>query len=314
MGDIHDLVLRNGREAARQMVEPEEKKLVDIASSVMAAENADLGIAYSGFAVVNLPHRRLADDEIWIREQRTVKLIMEPGVSPLTNKRVGVPFGAKARMILLYLQSQAIKTGCQTVELGRSMNDWMAKMDISGGGKSYKIVRDQMMRLSFSTIMFSGLDPAGERVAWRKEAFVTGGIFTAFEKHDDRQASLWSEEIRLSDSFYEALIKHPVPLLDIAIRALSDDSAGLDIYIWLAYRLHSLDRATTVSWKALHAQFGAGYKHVYQFKPRFIDALKRALAAYPEARVGVAADGVVLRPSRPPIERRNGTSIAVLRA
>jgi len=309
MGEIHDLVLRNGKEAARQMVEPEDKKLIDIASSVMASESADLGIAYSGFAVVNLPHRRLPDDQVWIRETRSVKLIMEPGVSPLTNKRVGVPFGAKARMILLYLQSQAVKTSSQTVELGRSMNDWMAKMDMSGGGKSYTIVRDQMMRLSFSSIMFAGLDAAGERMAWRKEAFVTGGMFAAFDKRDDRQASLWSEEIRLSDSFYKALIEHPVPLLDVAIRALSDDSAGLDLYIWLAYRLHSLDRATTISWKALHAQFGAGYKHVYQFKPRFIDALKRALAAYPEARVAIAQDGVVLRPSKPPIEKRHDRAI-----
>ena len=191
------------------------------------------------------------------------------------------------------------------------MNDWMAKMDIPVGGKSYTIVRDQMMRLSFSSIMFAGLDAAGEKMAWRKEAFVTGGMFSAFEKHDDRQASLWSEEIRLSDSFYQALVEHPVPLLDVALRALSDDSAGLDIYIWLAYRLHSLDRATTISWKALHAQFGAGYKHVYQFKPRFAEALKRALAAYPEARVALAADGVTLRPSRPPIDKRTTTIISL---
>src|SRR6266404_8635980 len=122
MGEIHDLVLKNGKEAAKRLVDPEDKKLIDIASSVMASESADLGIAYSGFAVVNLPHRRLQDDQVWIRETRSVKLIMEPGVSPLTNKRVGVPFGAKARMILLYLQSQAVKTGSQTVELGRSMN------------------------------------------------------------------------------------------------------------------------------------------------------------------------------------------------
>jgi hypothetical protein len=59
-----------------------------------------------------------------------------------------------------------------------------------------------------------------------------------------------------------------------------------------------------MSWKALHGQFGAGYKHVFQFKPRFIDALKRATAAYPEARVEVSQDGLILHPSRPPIDER----------
>nr|WP_298689524.1 replication protein RepA [uncultured Dongia sp.] len=301
MGEIHQIVLLNGKAAARQLVAPEDKKLVDIASSVMASENQDLGIAYSGFAVVSLPHRRLPDDAIWVREGRSLKLIVEPGVSPLTHKRLGVPFGAKARMILLYLQTQAVKTGSQEIELGRSMNDWLDRMGISGGGKSYKIVRDQMMRLSFSSMMFSGVNHTGERMDWKKEAFVSGGSFYAFAPTDNRQPSLWSESLRLSDSFYEALRDHPVPLLDAAIRALSDDSAGLDIYVWLAYRLRSLERATNVSWKALHAQFGGGYKHLYQFKPRFVDALKRAVAAYPEARLDITADGLILRPSQPPI-------------
>lgn len=309
MADIHQLVLLHGREGARQMVEPEQRRLVDIAAQVMAQESADIGITYSGFCVVSLPHRRLPDDEIWIREGRNLKLIMEPGVSPLTHRRVGVPYGAKARMILLYLQTQAVKTGSQTIELGRSMHEWMSRMDISVGGKSYRDLRDQMQRLSFSTILFSGLDKEGERIGWKKEAFVSGGSFYAFEPSDGRQAALWSEEIRLSDSFYQALREHPVPLLDAAIRSLSDDSFGLDIYIWLAYRLRVLPGPTTMSWRALHSQFGAGYKHVFQFKPRFIDALKRAVAAYPEARVEVGPDGLTLLPSRPPIDERPRSSM-----
>ena len=93
-------------------------------------------------------------------------------------------------------------------------------------------------------------------------------------------------------------------MLDAAIRSLSDDSFGLDIYIWLAYRIRVLTGPTSMSWKALHGQFGAGYKHVFQFKPRFIDALKRATATYPEARVEVSQDGLILHPSRPPIDER----------
>jgi hypothetical protein len=304
MGDIHQLILLHGREGARQMVDPEQRQLVDIAAQVMAQETADIGITYSGFCVVSLPHRRLSDDAVWIREGRNLKLFIEPGVSPLTHRRVGVPFGAKARMILLYLQTQAVKTGSQTIELGRSMHDWMSRMGISVGGKSYRDLRDQMQRLSFSTILFSGMDKEGERIGWKKEAFVSGGSFYAFEPANARQVTLWSEEIRLSDSFYEALREHPVPLLDAAIRSLSDDSFGLDIYIWLAYRLRVLTGPTSMSWKALHGQFGAGYKHVFQFKPRFIDALKRATAAYPEARIEVSQDGLILHPSRPPIDER----------
>jgi DMSO/TMAO reductase YedYZ heme-binding membrane subunit len=73
-------------------------------------------------------------------------------------------------------------------------------------------------------------------------------------------------------------------------------------YIWLAYRLHSLSAPKLVTWKALKTQFGAGFKELYHFKNRWpVAALELALAVYPAARVEVGDQGVVLRPSRPPV-------------
>ena len=78
---------------------------------------------------------------------------------------------------------------------------------------------------------------------------------------------------------------------------------SLDIYVWLAWRLHSLTKPTPISWAAIFAQFGAGYTKVSHFKPRFMEALAAALAAYPQARVDISEAGVSLHPSRPPIAR-----------
>jgi hypothetical protein len=78
---------------------------------------------------------------------------------------------------------------------------------------------------------------------------------------------------------------------------------SLDIYVWLAWRLHGLVKATSISWPAVHAQFGTGFKAVRQFKPRFTEALQAALAAYPEARVDLGDKAITLYPSRPPIAR-----------
>ena len=76
---------------------------------------------------------------------------------------------------------------------------------------------------------------------------------------------------------------------------------SLDIYVWLAWRLHRLTKATSISWPALHGQFGTGFKAVRQFKPRFIEALDAALAAYPEARVELGDKAITFYPARPPI-------------
>ncbi|SDD96489.1 RepA protein [Belnapia rosea] len=122
-----------------------------------------------------------------------------------------------------------------------------------------------------------------------------------FVDDDSAQGSLFVETARLSETFFEQLKKHPVPLEEGAIRAISNNSQALDIYCWLAYRLHVLPQARTVSWPALYAQFGSSYKKLAHFKMRFVDSLKIAIAVYREAEVELDNKGLVLKPSRPPV-------------
>jgi len=58
-----------------------------------------------------------------------------------------------------------------------------------------------------------------------------------------------------------------------------------------------------VGWPALYSQFGAGFKHIRQFRAEFKEALELALAAYPDANVSMGQLGGVLRPSRPAIAK-----------
>ena len=78
---------------------------------------------------------------------------------------------------------------------------------------------------------------------------------------------------------------------------------AIDVYVWLAYRLHSLTKTTPVSWPAVHAQFGAGFKAIRQMKPVFVEALNLALAVYPEAYVDVQGQGIALHPSAPAVPK-----------
>ena len=59
-----------------------------------------------------------------------------------------------------------------------------------------------------------------------------------------------------------------------------------------------------ITWKALKAQFGTGYKELFHFKPRFTQALALATAVYPAAKIEILDEGVVLKPSRPPVAPR----------
>ncbi|WP_114859503.1 replication protein RepA [Azospirillum brasilense] len=303
MGDIHELVIKHGREAARAMVRPEDRPLVDIAAEILADERQNLGITYSGFCLTSLPHKKLADDAPWEKRGHQVTLLVEPGRLKVNGKTklFGVPYGARARMILIYLQTQAIRTGRREVELGRSMRDWLTRMGISVGGETFKGFREQSLRISACSLKFFW--DGAEADAFEKGGIVKRGLIFHDSAGDDRQGSLWEDVVQLDETFFQALQDHPVPLLEEAVRQLKDRSLSLDLYVWLAYRLHSLQKPQPITWASLYAQFGAGYDQMKHFKPRFVQAMQFALAAYPGAKVENADEGMVLHPSRPPVAR-----------
>jgi hypothetical protein len=283
------------------MVDAKMRRLVDIAAEVLADDRQRIGISYTGFCLTALPHKRLSDDQPWEKKGHRVTLLVEPGRLKHAGKTklYGVPYGARARMILLYLQTQAIRTGSREVALGRSMRDWMERMGLAIGGETAHALREQAARISACSLKFFWEDDAGD--GFERGAIVRSGL--RFHAEDSAQGLLWEERVVLDEAFYAALRDHPVPLLEAAIRQLRDRSMSLDIYVWLAWRLHRLTKATTISWPALHAQFGPGFKALRQFKPRFTEALEAALAAYPEARVGLNDKAITLHPARPPIAR-----------
>jgi hypothetical protein len=87
----------------------------------------------------------------------------------------------------------------------------------------------------------------------------------------------------------------------LAVRQLANNSMALDVYCWLAYRLHALTGPTLVSWRALYAQFGQGYSRIDNFRRKFRAILTLALAVYPDAQVDEDERGLLLNPSKPPV-------------
>jgi Plasmid encoded RepA protein len=301
ISNVHRLVLTHGRDQARNMVDERERSLVEIAAEVLSDDTQRMGISYTGFCLTALPHKKLADDQPWEKKGHRVTLLVEPGRLRHggRTKLFGVPYGARARMILLYLQTQAIRTGSREVALGRSMREWMERMGLAVGGETARALREQAARISACSLKFFWEDGAAD--GFERGAIVRSGL--RFHAEDSAQGSLWEDRVVLDEAFYAALRDHPVPLLEAAIRQLRDRSMSLDIYVWLAWRCHQLSKPTPISWPALYAQFGTGFKAVRQFKPRFTEALAAALAAYPEARADFEDKAITLHPARPPIAR-----------
>jgi hypothetical protein len=301
MGTVHDLIEAKGKIGT--LAFDFDRPVVEAAAAYMADEDAGIGFLYSGWCQAALPHRRLANDKGWQIDGERVRLIVEPGMRGGAHgepEPVGVPYGSRARLILLRLQSEALRTQSRDVELGRNLNDWLSKMGIPVGGRSFKDVKDQTERISRCRLTFEVRQ--GNRIGMANQNIMESAIF--FESPDPAQGTLFAQHARLSEAFFVSLQKHPVPIEEAAVRAIANNSMAIDIYAWLAYRLHALPKPIPVSWRALKQQFGVSFSRLDNFKTTFSSNLRLALAVYRDAKVEDGQGGLILHPSRPPVAPR----------
>ena len=302
MGAVHDVIEQHGKQAA--LLAFLDRREVEAAAAYMADEDAGIGFLYSGWCQAALPHKKLPDDQVWQIRSDYVNMLVAPGHRSSDSgpaKVVGVPYGSRARLIMFYVQSEALRTNSREVSLGRSMNHWLHRMGVPLGGKSIASIKDQADRIGRCTFTFDG--KALKAGTLNRMTIFDKAIFADLDAVPG-QGSLFPQVAKLSEQFFKQLTDHPVPLDEAAVRAISNNSMALDLYAWLSYRLHVLKVATPISWTALKAQFGVGFESGFHFRAHFKDNLRLALAVYRDAKVDVTERGLDLHPSPPPIAPR----------
>jgi hypothetical protein len=223
MGEVHGIIELHGKHEA--LKRDLDRRQVEAAAAYMADEEAGIGYLFSGWCQAGLPHKRLADSEGWQIETEVVVLVVEPGMRPGSAGKpesVGVPYGSRARLIMLYLQSEALRTGRRDVALGRSLRMWLARMGIPQGGKSIAGVREQAERPSRCKLSFNITLPGLRARGMKQRAIVDSAIFLEASA-DETQGLAFTEIATLSEGFFEHLQRHPVPLEDAAICAINND-------------------------------------------------------------------------------------------
>jgi hypothetical protein len=81
---------------------------------------------------------------------------------------------------------------------------------------------------------------------------------------------------------------------------------ALDVYVWLAQRLHRVatGKPQFVPWSAAYEQFGQGFARLRDFRKYFLQTLHHVKSAYPSARLSADAEGLTLEHSPPPVAPR----------
>lgn len=366
MAEIHDLILELGHEGARERMPAELtagldprrptdarqlqrlrvdwERRVDWAADIMAREHLKRNWLHSGFALVALPHTKPRETTTaYSLKNGAFKLILTP--KPLDTDEegnpiyAGLPYGSKARLILVYLQTYAIRHRTKHIVLGDSMTSWIRKLgfdNITGGERGViTAVNEQAKRISRTE--FTMIWDQGQRRVLRDQALVKGlDLFAERQASeppvhqtnllgaDDtvtprrRRRYSWVREIEISDEFYEHLTTHRVVLAEEAIARLKGSSWALDIYLWLSYRLRSVDRETPpITWQQLRQQFSPNHykNNIHVFRTKVMEpALRDVQAVYPQANFRITDRGVVLLPSDPPVETGHQVVVRLPRA
>ena len=267
-----------------------------------------IGYQHTVLCQTSLPYRNPGAGVLsWERKQGNVHLLVDAGkaLNPETDEYVqlGLPFGSKPRLILAHLNAQAIKTGSPVLDMEDSLTAFVRRIQgRDPTGPNIRAFKDHLSRLSASTIRMA-VSKDGRAVQ------VDSKIVTAFDlwfPKNEKQRVLWPSTIRLSLDYFNSLSVHAVPLDERALGALSHSAMALDIYAWLAQRLHRIPegRPQFITWAAIKDQFGAGHKRMNNFKAVFRVALKQVLIQYQAANVKEDGRGLTLRNSAPPVTKK----------
>lgn len=274
----------------------------------LPADEEDIAILYQHSVLCQtcLPYRNPGDQvRVWTRSNGHVSLVLQAGTAFEGSVwiRVGMPHGPKPRLILYHLNAEALRTQSPVIELEDSLTAFVKRtLGLDQGGRNIRTVKDQLTRLAAADFRF-GMGQDGRAVT------IKGSVIDGFElwtPKNERQRVLWPTTVQFSRTYFESLMKHAIPLNETSVARLSHNAMALDIYTWMAQRLHRISsrQGAMVPWTSLKDQFGYDYGRMVDFRRVFIRTLQQVSAVYPEARFSFTSDGMRLLNSRPPVLRK----------
>lgn len=283
-----------------------EVNLIEASAQISSGPPSGDNMAFTHAVLcqVGLPRSKVEGREFlrqsgaaWVNVQAGV---LDEGRGPVSQP---IPYGAMPRLALTWVSTFAKRHNTQEIPIGDSAAEFLRIMGMDDQGARYTTLRKQMHALAVCRLQlgYMGRTYTGQPVE-QFDAWVSD--------RGPHQKALWPGVMVLSEGYFRQISENGVPLDNRALLALKGSALALDVYTWLAYRLHRIEgRSLILHWKAIREQFAQEYKGKdpdKDFKKEFVPALKATLAVYPQAKVKPVTGGLMLLPSPPPIPYRKG--------
>ncbi len=202
----------------------------------------------------------------------------------IADDRIGLPYGVYARLVLIYVTTERVRTKERKFELGTSWRRFLEKMKVIGSGPKIQAIQEQLRRLCGTTYkIFDESD--------NSESFSQLLVAEKWMRSKD------GIQVTLSPGFFMMTGDSIVPLESRIVHKLRRSSLTLDLYAWLSYRLFRLKEESFIPWHKLEPQFGADYSRPRDFRSKFQMSLEKVLHYKPPTPiVQVQPKGLYLSP------------------
>ncbi len=258
---------------------------------------------HSVLALCGLPYRDLGGEREFFREygRNTLSLMSGRLKNPLTGEMElqGLPYGPKARLVLLHLCTEAVRQRSPEIEVAGSLSGFMREMGfaVTGGERgTIRQFKEQLNRLAACTMQIGLWDGESKASTLNVPPFRQLDLWLP---EGAERGFVWSKTVRFHDDFYDNLVQHALPVDIRAARAFSGSARKLDLLFWVGYRLRSLQRPLRLTWAQVHRQFGADNAGLRSFKQAFKADLAHFKEVFPRLGIDLDDNGLQLMPADP---------------
>lgn len=261
---------------------------------------------HSVLALCSLPYtKQPMHIREWTRTQGKMKLSITAGklASPTDGSWIDqpLPFGSRARLLLLHTCSEAIRQNSPTIEIEDTLTGFIRAMGFPvTGGKNGTLnsFKQQINALAACTMRIGMWDGTRAKTV-NTQPFTSLDVLMFSESAEQR--TLWPSTITFSHEFFHTLSKHAMPINIHAVKAFANSPRKLDLLFWLGYRFNGLNKAISISWEALSEQWGLNYSRMRNFKRDFAQEIGELKEVFPKLPVQVNEFGCTISPGTPEV-------------
>ncbi len=257
---------------------------------------------HSVLALCGLPYREPKGVTSFFKEYGRNTLAINAGrlTNPVTGEMEmqGIPYGPKARLMLLHLCTEAVRQRTPKIEVASSLSGFIRDMGfpVTGGDRgTLRQFKEQLNRLAACSMQI-GLWDGTRASTLNVPPFRQMDVWLPINVDPD-QGLLWSSTITFHRDFFDNLLQHALPVDMRAARAFAGSARKLDLLFWVGYRLSRLERPLRLTWDNLYKQFGSENGSIRSFRQEFRKDVAHLTEVFPRLRLTLDDGGMQLLPS-----------------